>query len=140
MRQGQITIEFLVILAAFSVLFLALLNVAHTYTDSAQEAYEGASATVVLENIGGTFNALVLAGNGSSASVLLPNTLDGGESYELELIADAMLLELRWPLDVAKAERTRVQFPLLTGAFSGSLPSPGQSAAAQYSEGVVRLA
>ena len=139
MRKGQLAVEFLAVLAVLMLLFVVLMRQAAERQSQADAALVRASAAAALEAVAGSINAAVLAGNGSSAILLPPATLITGVGYELELHGESRLLEARWPLDVPRKERSRLQVPLITGAFSGSLPLPGENGTADYAEGVVRL-
>jgi len=120
-------------LAVMSLLLLlgtAIVSQASVQQSLADQGSRGASAMAIAEETASVLNALVLAGNGTSATLRLPDALPDDTPYSVA--ARSHLLELRW-------EDVVVQAPLLAGAVTGELV-PGAMFSASYGEGVLRFA
>jgi len=110
MLKGQISIDFLIIVIFAFLIFLELFQVYYYESNSAMIIESKASALRVANIVARAINE-VLKANETSMVVTLPETLDTGDTYYLEVKAAGRRVEVFWPVST---QNSSVAVPILT--------------------------
>ncbi|MFH0972017.1 MAG: hypothetical protein V1835_05640 [Candidatus Micrarchaeota archaeon] len=83
--RAQFSFDLMVVVGIMLVLFLSLFQFYISKSESVQIVREKTEAKALAENIAKQINSVLQAGNGSSASTMLPQKLDDGEDYSISV-------------------------------------------------------
>jgi hypothetical protein len=97
MRKGQLSTDFLIIVIFAFIIFLEMFEVYALESKSAGIIEGATSALRVGSSIARTINEVSKA-NGTSASVIIPESLDTGETYYVSIRAAGRRVDVFWPI------------------------------------------
>ena len=130
MNRAQVSMDFLIVASVVMILFAAVFSVYTAKKESAAGAESMMSAQSICELAAWKMNSVLQAGNGSSTTLFLPETLSTGENYSLEVVGHRV--EIVWP--VSSPNQT-YSSPVL-GSVAGSLAT-GEEIKITNKEGVI---
>lgn len=117
-KKSQISVEFVMILAAMLIMFLIIFMAADKRT---AEMYAGRTklyAKMEADKLAAAINSIALAGNGASKIVQLPGTLRDNSAYNISIYPGSHRLEIFYSVS---GENDHYSATLLTGVISGTL-------------------
>lgn len=120
MKNSQISVEIIILLAALLILLMAIISSFAPSSDRSFFSKRGMSAREYSEKFAYALNSIYLAGPGSSSSVSIPATLIDNTPYNITIYPSQHLLEISWK---ARQDFEHHQLQLLTADIGGNLTS-----------------
>jgi hypothetical protein len=92
--RGQVTLEFIVVLAIVSIIFLAAINLAVQGHRGASQDLWAMSASYNAKRLADAIGDAYLAGEGAKLNVTLPSMLPGGIGYEISVRSNLVTISV----------------------------------------------
>jgi uncharacterized protein (UPF0333 family) len=95
-KRGQVSVEFIVILAVILVIFIAVLHAMQTRRAHTGFISDELAARRVADAVAGAVSRLVMLGDGSLESHYIPLQLDGRTNYTITIYNESHEVVVSW--------------------------------------------
>lgn len=96
LKRGQVSVEFVIIIAILLLLFVALFTMYNHQRENAWLAQQQMDATLVAHSISLAMMQVIKEGGNASTEVFLPTFLAHGENYSVYVDNKTRLLSVSW--------------------------------------------
>lgn len=117
MKRSQITVDFIIVLIIALILFLVLFSTIDKRTTQMYSLRTNLYAKEMADKVATNINTIFLAGDGTSNTLIIPETLKDLTDYELRIYPNSHIVDISWYF---ADSRRHYSSPILTSGIDGN--------------------
>lgn len=117
-KKSQISVDFMIIIAIAIFVFLVMFALVNRRNNDLQSLQTTLYARQLADKVATEINTVFLAGDGTTKTIEIPETLKDETSYTLKVYPEERIVNIMW---TSKGSMRQYSSPVVTGAINGNL-------------------